>query len=38
MLVLPFLIVAVRVMPSDLESASSEGDRDQPPSDENGEY
>ena len=36
-LVLPFLIVVVRVMPSDFESASSEGDRDQPPCEENGE-
>jgi len=38
MLMLPFLIVVVRVMPSDFESASSEGDREQPPSDKNGEY
>jgi hypothetical protein len=37
-LMLPFLIVVVRMMPSDFESASSEGDREQPPSDENGEY
>jgi hypothetical protein len=38
MLVLPFLIVilVVRVMPSDFECASSEGDREQPPSYENG--
>ena len=40
MLMLPFLIVivVVSVMSSDFESASSEGDREQPPSDENGEY
>jgi len=36
MLMLPFLIVVVRVMPSDFESASSEGDREL--SDKNGEY
>lgn len=35
---LPVLIVVVRVMPSDFVSASSEGDREQPPSDKNGEY
>jgi len=34
----PFLIVVVRAMPADFENASSEGDREQPPSDENGEY
>jgi hypothetical protein len=38
MLMSLFLIVVVRVMSSDFESASSEGDREQPPSDENGEY
>ena len=38
MLMLPFLIVVVRLMPSDFESASSDGDRKQPPSDESGEY
>jgi hypothetical protein len=38
MLMLAFLIVVVRVMPSDFESASSEGDGEQPPSDKNGEY
>ena len=38
MLLLPFRTVVVRVMPSDFESASSEGDRDQPPCEENGEY
>ena len=32
------LIVVVRVMPSDFELASSEGDRDQPPCEEKGEY
>ena len=32
------LIVVVRLMPSDYESASSDGDRKQPPSDESGEY
>ena len=33
-----FLIVAVRVLASEFESASSESDREQPPSGENGEY
>jgi hypothetical protein len=37
MLMLPFLIVVVRVMPSNFESASSDGDRKQPPSDASGE-
>jgi hypothetical protein len=37
-LMLPFLIVVVRVIPSDFESASSAGDRKPPPSDESGEY
>ncbi len=38
MLVLPILVVVVKMMPSDFESASSEGDCDQPPREENGEY
>jgi hypothetical protein len=38
MLMLPFLTVVVRVMPSDFESASSEGDHGQPPPDEKDEY
>jgi len=38
MLTLPFLTVVVRVMPSDFESASSEGDHEQPPPDEKDEY
>jgi hypothetical protein len=37
-LMLPFRIVVVRVIPSDFESASSAGDRKPPPSDESGEY
>jgi hypothetical protein len=37
-LMLPFRIVAVRVIPSDFESASSAGDRKPPPSDESREY
>jgi hypothetical protein len=38
MLMLPFLIVVVGVMPPDFQSASSKRDHEQPPSDENGEY
>ena len=38
MLALPFLMVVVRVMPSDFDSAGSQGECDQPPSDENGYY
>jgi hypothetical protein len=36
--VLPFLTVVVKVIPSDFESTRSEGDSDQPPYEENGEY
>jgi hypothetical protein len=38
MLMPTFLIVVVGAMPSDFERASGEGDREQPPSNENGEY
>jgi len=38
MLMLPFLIVVVRAMPPSFESTRSEGDHEQPPSEENGEY
>jgi len=32
------MMVVVRMMPSAFESAGSEGDCEQPPSDENGHY
>jgi hypothetical protein len=38
MLMLPFPTVVLRVVPSDFESASSEGDHEQPPPDEKDEY
>lgn len=38
MLVLRFLIVVVRVMPSDIKSARSQSDCDQPRYEENGQY
>jgi hypothetical protein len=34
----PFRVVVVGVLTFEFESASSEGDRKQPPSGENGEY
>lgn len=38
MLAFPFVVVGVRVIPSDFERASSEGNRDHPASEENGKY
>jgi hypothetical protein len=38
MLMFPFPVVVVRMMPSDFESPRCDGNSKEPPSDENGEY